>query len=383
MVVAAGWKASEVGNLRYSVAVRSTHVQLSRRAFGLGGIGLGGLALAGCGSEAATPIPTASIPSLIATSTEGSVGASVSASASASRAPAVEITSLDSITVTGAFGSDPKIDAPYPLKVAKTMSKVVVTGDGPEVTEGGYAYCNYVGINAATGEQFGTSFASSGNTPTSFQLSTDSLINGFVTGLKGKHIGDRVLIVITSADGYDGSDKTSIGIEQGDSLLFVVDIIFASLSKPWGTAVTPSVAPSGLGALSSLPTVTDHGEDVAPTVTIPSGATKPTSVVVQTLIQGKGPTIAAADAIHCKYVSVNWDSGKVIAEDFTTGAESGTLSSLIAAWQTGLVGKTGGSRVMIIAPPDKAYPDGNATPSIPAGVTQVYVVDVLYAAPAA
>jgi peptidylprolyl isomerase len=46
------------------------------------------------------------------------------------------------------------------------------------------------------------------------------------------------------------------------------------------------------------------------------------------------------------------------------------------------VGQTVGSRVMLIVPPAMAYPDGNATPSIAKNETLVYVVDILFAAPA-
>lgn len=371
--------------------MRSTPVTpLSRRAFGLGALGVAGAVLAGCTDNTVAPIPTASVPSLIGVSPTGSTSASpsgaatpsgsVSGSPTPSRKPPTEISSLDVIKVTGAFGSAPTIVAPYPFKVAKTLNKVLIAGDGPVVKEDASLLVHYSGINAAVG---GAPFDSSytrGN-PTSFPLA--DVVTGFRESLKGKRVGDRVLIVMTGPDGYDsqGGNETA-GILKGDCLMFVVDIIFTTLSEPWGTAVTPTPNPSAGINPANLPTVSDNGAKKAPTITIPAGATKPTKLTVQTLIEGKGPALAATDALTANYVSVNWDTKEVLAEDYTTGPETANVSALVEAWQNGLVGRKGGSRVLIIAPPDTAYPKGNATPSIPAEATQIYVVDLLYMEPA-
>ena len=52
---------------------------------------------------------------------------------------------------------------------------------------------------------------------------------------------------------------------------------------------------------------------------------------------------------------------------------------LVDGWKEGLVGKTAGSRVLLVVPPAQAYPDGlpSATPSLAAGQTLVYVIDIL------
>ena len=59
--------------------------------------------------------------------------------------------------------------------------------------------------------------------------------------------------------------------------------------------------------------------------------------------------------------------------------QEGPLANLIAGWTEGLVGQTGGSRVMLVVPPAKAYPDGlpQATPTLAPGQTLVYVIDIL------
>ena len=69
----------------------------------------------------------------------------------------------------------------------------------------------------------------------------------------------------------------------------------------------------------------------------------------------------------------------MLAQNYDSGAETGTLNTLIPGWQKGLVNQTVGSRILLIVPPVDGYPKGNATPSIPAGETLVYVVDILFA----
>ncbi len=56
---------------------------------------------------------------------------------------------------------------------------------------------------------------------------------------------------------------------------------------------------------------------------------------------------------------------------------------MIPAWQEALVNQPVGSRILIVAPPDKAYPpEGSDRPRVQAGDTVVFVVDILWTAQA-
>ena len=58
------------------------------------------------------------------------------ASATPSATPTVDptvLTDLSSIDVTGDWGTEPTVNAPYPFKVDETMTKVVIQGTGTEV----------------------------------------------------------------------------------------------------------------------------------------------------------------------------------------------------------------------------------------------------------
>lgn len=302
------------------------------------------------------------------TATPGA-SASVSASASASSSPAATpkpIASLDAITVKGDVGKAPTVTGPWPGVFAKSSVKVLKAGAGATLLATDAVEVNYFGVNARTGDTFDQSFEN-GSTVT---FSLDQVIQGFKQGLVGQKVGSRVLIGITGEDGYDSAGGSAgAGIEVGDSLVFVVDIVSATLTGPEGTAVAPK---------AGLPTVVDVKG--VPTVTIPKGTTPPTKTVVQPLIKGKGKAVTATDAITANYTMVSWTSGKVLSSNYADGPETGALSGLVSSWQ-GLAGQTVGSRVLLVVPAQTDYPSGSSAPPVTATDTIVYVIDILQVVP--
>lgn len=320
------------------------------------------LALAGCGGASPSASPSA--------------GGSASASASASATPAptahpsiTAISSIDAVKVVGEFGKDPTITFTAPFAIDETRSKVLVAGKGPEVAATSLVDVNYHGVNAYTGADFDNSFSRGA----SAQFSLDGVVAGFKTGLTGKHVGDRVLIVIPGKDGYDANGGSGDGsILVGDTLVFVVDILDIDYQKPSGTAVTPA---------AGLPSVTDANG--VPTVTINTAATPPTATVVQPLIAGSGThKLAATDEIMVHYRMYSWTTGALLTDKYSD-YDMGKLSdNTPQCWQTGLVGQALGSRVLLVCPPATGFPNGNPTPSITKGDTVVFVVDLMFAAAA-
>jgi len=273
------------------------------------------------------------------------------------------ITNLDGITVKGEKLKKPAVAADWPLAIAETKVKVLIPGTGPKVDPKGTVQVHYEGVNATTGKTFDESYTK--KAPATFPLS--GVIPGFSKGLANQNIGSRVLIMMPSKDGY-AQGNPGAGIAPTDNLVFVVDLLATQLEGPAGKAVTPK---------AGLPTVADAGAKKPPTITIGS-ATKPTQLVIQPLIQGAGAKVTATDTVTVNYEAVAWSTGKTVVENYSTGAESGPLASLIEGWKKGLVGQTVGSRVMLVVPPSLAYPKGNTTPSIPADETLVYVIDILF-----
>lgn len=321
------------------------------------------LSLAACNSTSSAG-PSASASETQFLPTAGS-SASASASSSATVRPSITpATSLDGITVTGDFGAAPTVKIPTPWAVDTSQAKTLVQGAGAEVTSSSIIEIHYYGANGYTGDVFDESF-SSGQT---ISYAVSGFISGFQKGVIGQKVGSRVLIGITGPDGYDSQGgNANIGILVGDCLVFVVDIVSASLPEPSGTAVTPA---------AGLPTVSDDIKK--PVVTITSTQTPPTSLVVQPLIKGAGKAVTETSTIRVDYAEYAWSTGKIVKQTYGYSPLDGALSSTIPGWQAGLVGQTVGSRVLLIVPPAQAYPSGNPRIDVKTGETMVYVVDILF-----
>ncbi|MDO9380064.1 MAG: FKBP-type peptidyl-prolyl cis-trans isomerase [Nocardioidaceae bacterium] len=127
------------------------------------------------------------------------------------------------VTVTGAAGKAPKVEVKKDFYVDETESKVTREGDGAVVKADDTINVNYVGINGRDLKEFDSSYTR--GEPADFVLSEGQLIPGFITGLVGKKVGDRVVITIPSEDGYGVQGNAQAGIEPTDTLVFVVDIL--------------------------------------------------------------------------------------------------------------------------------------------------------------
>ncbi|MCM0618983.1 FKBP-type peptidyl-prolyl cis-trans isomerase [Nocardioides bruguierae] len=114
-------------------------------------------------------------------------------------------------------------DVPEPT--GKLEVETVVEGDGEEIEEGDTVMANYIGQVYGADEPFDSSFTGS---PAAFQVASGSLIDGWVKGLVGAHVGDRIWLQINPRNGYGTSGNSSAGIEGDDTLYFVLDILAVS-----------------------------------------------------------------------------------------------------------------------------------------------------------
>jgi peptidylprolyl isomerase len=314
------------------------------------------LFLAACGSdgsatsgESATAAPSAS--------------ASASASPSATPAKVATSNNFSKVTVSGDYGKSPKVSVKKPYAIDKTRTKVLQKSDGAVVGSGQTVSVNYYGVDGRTGKKFDESF--SAGQPVAFSL--DQVVPGFSKGLTGQRKGSRVLIAMPGSDGYDASGgNESAGIAVGDTLVFVVDIVDVQLSGPSGAKVAPK---------AGLPTVT--GSLDKPEITIPK-SDPPAKLVAQPLIKGTGKKVGASDTITFNYRWQIWQDSRLVEQSYGQAPGSSQLSGLVPGLQEGLTGQTVGSRVLLVIPPDKGYPNGNAEPKVNKGETLVMVVDLLF-----
>lgn len=312
--------------------------------------------LAACGGEDSgeeSPSPSVSTPA------EATPSAPVTPTA-----PPSALSSIDAITVGADTSTEASVEGPWPFYIDQTASKVIVAGEGDTVPHGQAAIkLQYTGINASTGATFDSSWMR--GTPATFSLG--QVVPGFAKGLMGKRVGDRVLIVIPAVDGYGDTGSPQAGINPGDTLIFVVDILATELAGPSGEEVDP---------VAGLPVVSDNNG--VPKITI-GDAPQPTEVKTQPIVQGSGHALAAEDVLISHALCVRWD-GSEFYNDYATAAVTDASSGGVheAIWEA-LLGSQVGSRVLVVVPGEQAYPNGSTDPAIDPNTPVACVVDLLYA----
>jgi peptidylprolyl isomerase len=310
---------------------------------------LAAVAVAGCGSSSSKP----------------AAASSASASASAD--------TYKSVTVSGAFGKAPTVSIPKATGSGALLTKTLIQGTGAKVTSKEGLIGNVVAYDwsGKTSKLLGTSY------------SPGLFLNGQVlpsleNALVGQKLGSRVLAVIPPKDGL-GSNGTQEGIGANDTLVFVVDMT-STFSL---TGATGAQTNSGGGA---LPTVIPPAANstAGPTLKIPTTTKPPTTLKVETVIKGTGPVVAKGDDIAVQYNGYIWRTGKSFQSSWTDG--QGVYSTVIGegqtipGWDTGLVGQTVGSRVLLVLPPADGYGTaGNSQAGIKPTDTLAFVVDILAA----
>jgi peptidylprolyl isomerase len=157
------------------------------------------LVLTGCSnsSETATPTPPVSEGTLALTGTPVSV------------------------EVSGEFGSEPKVMITPGDPVTELQVTDVIVGSGDKVPAGATVTADYVGYGGATGQMFDGSWLR--GEPATFPL--DQVIIGWQEGLVGMQAGGRRLLVIPAELGYGDNPPPGSGIEAGETLIFVVDLV--------------------------------------------------------------------------------------------------------------------------------------------------------------
>ena len=299
----------------------------------------------------------------IATGTVAVVGTAVAAPA--------DTKALAKITVNGASDQKPTIEFAKPFIAADTTARMLSDGTGDKLVKGQTITFDFTIVDGRTGKELGTSF---GSAPVATVLDKKQTSAAIVDSLVGTAVGSRLLIAVAPDAGLAANAKQNgaPGVKNGDTLLFVVDVRSAreTLTRATGEKVTP---PAGLPTVA----VAKNGK---PKLTVPKSKA-PTDLVVQPLIKGSGPEVTSGQMITVHYTGVVWNTGKQFDSSWDRGQPArfaiGT-GKVIAGWDTGLVGQTIGSQVLLVVPPDQGYgKDGNSDAGIKGTDTLVFVVDVL------
>ncbi|MEN9716876.1 MAG: hypothetical protein RLZZ483_851 [Actinomycetota bacterium] len=146
--------------------------------------------------------------------------AAPAASAPTDAVPALTGTPV-SVEVSGDAGSEPIVSITPGDPVTELQVTDVIVGTGDPLPAGATLTADYVGYGGATGQMFDASWVR--GEPATFPL--DNVILGWQQGLVGMQIGGRRLLVIPAELGYGNNPPPGSGIEPGETLIFVVDLV--------------------------------------------------------------------------------------------------------------------------------------------------------------
>ncbi len=280
---------------------------------------------------------------------------------------------LARIKVSGAVGSRPVLAFAAPLAVSDSGYKVLEKGDGDPIRLDQQFLLQLTLVNGRTGD-VAVSTLDPGQTAKTLRYTDEDLFPVLQKALTGRRQGARVLVAAAADDAYGDAGAPQYGIEPGDSLVMVADVVAVPpttvLDAPEGQAVQPR---------TGLPTVVERDGRVLRLRFGRRAVPKPKKLVVVPLVRGTGPAARSDSLITIDYLGQLWKKRTVIAT--TYGKEPMTFAlgtgNVIKAWDRALVGVPRGSRVLILAPPSLAFQSTGQPPTIPGNATIAYVVDVL------
>lgn len=292
--------------------------------------------------------------------------------AAASCKPTASGAISDAVKVSGDYGKKPTVKFDFPTAADTTQRTVVIEGTGDIAQEKDSVDVDFTLYNGATGAELTATDYATGST-TTFPVDTSQYLVGIVKTLQCSAIGSRVVGVIPPDDSFGETGSTQLGVQPGQDLVFVVDVV--SIAPPKPAALTE---PDGKDQppTEGFPTVT-VGADNAPTIVIPDSA-PPTELKIALLKKGDHAEVEDGDQVIVNYVGENWNTKKVFDSSYARGetATFGT-SQVIAGFTAALVGQKVGSRVIVIIPPDQGYGAAGSPPDIGGTDTLVFVVDIL------
>ncbi|MGO2751376.1 MAG: FKBP-type peptidyl-prolyl cis-trans isomerase [Pseudoclavibacter sp.] len=284
------------------------------------------------------------------------------ASCAGSSTPVASGDALKGIEVTGEYGAAPTITIGDVSGLGEEMERRVdIEGDGEQITLDSTVAANLTVYDAGTKSEQ-SPYGPLGQV---LDLSAEG-IPGYLTGLfDGVASGSRVVAVIPSALLLEGT--ANAGATDTPPALVVADVIEVPETRAVGAEQQST---------QELVTVTDAAEG-APQITIAEGAAAPDELVLETRKLGTGAVVAEGSSVVVQYTGVLFANGEKFDSSWDRGTPAQfSTTGVVDGFAQALVGQTVGSQVIAVIPPALGYGD-QASDTIPAGSTLVFVVDIL------
>lgn len=262
------------------------------------------------------------------------------------------------VSASGALGTQPEVDFPTPLVSDDVQRSVLVAGDGEPAPHGAQVDFDITILGGADGEVVQAS-EYSGESHVRRAAQGDI---GFAAALACARPGDRIAVTGPVAEVVGAGSYASVGIEDDDTVVAVLDV------QTWYPGKADGVNQLPDDGMPSVVTAVDG----TPGITLPD-ATPPGEARDSVIKLGDGPRIEEGDTVVIHYSSWTWpDSGEpsLTESSWTDGAatnlvvsEDATAAPIVDA----LLDQPIGSQVLLVVPPA----DGADGP------TYVYVIDLL------
>lgn len=271
----------------------------------------------------------------------------------------------DAVAVSGDLGNSPVVAAAGPFSVDRVERTVLIEGAGAPVEGGDLVEVAITILNATSGERApGTALAR-------VLLQADAVQPGLLATILCSTPGSRVVGVVPAEQAFGSVGQPELAIGPDDDLVFVVDVLALVPTQADGVPVALPVGFPDLGL--------EFDADGRPTVTIPA-VDPPASLLSATVLEGAGAIVGADDEFLVHFQGVNWRTGEVFDE--TWGDAPRSLLELLPGVDVALVGRSVGSRVVVIVPPADGFGSaGSPSSGIGGTDTVVYVVDILATTP--
>ncbi|WP_104106464.1 FKBP-type peptidyl-prolyl cis-trans isomerase [Nocardioides sp. 616] len=278
---------------------------------------------------------------------------------------------IESVDIKATAGKAPEVTWDGKLDPSKVETEVLVEGDGDETVSGDNVLTHIWMGNGFTQAEAYNSY--SGTAPQILNLS-DDLGKGLQAGLEGQKIGSVVAVAAPAKDAFGEEGNPQLGIGNGDSVLFVLELVDTVATDPQGEEKTPAKwTPEVLEEDGKV-----TGFDFAETPK-PNG-----KLWVTKLIKGDGPVVKKGQTIYVNYLGQVYDGKAPFDESYSAGMPASFpigVGQVVPGWDKALVGQTVGSRVVVAVPPALGYgKKGQPDAGIKGTDTLFFVVDILAAA---
>jgi peptidylprolyl isomerase len=265
----------------------------------------------------------------------------------------------DAVDVSGDFGAAPTVSFDAPLTLDATERTVTIEGDGDAIERGSTASLQVTLYNGTTGDVLTqTDYTTDAET-----IAVDGLLPGLESTLICSTVGSRVVGVIPAAEGFGDTGSQQLGVQAGQSLVFVLDVV----------DLIPSAADAMIEWTTDVPKVV-RADDGTPTITLPE-TDPPTDLMLTVLTEGDGAVVGDGDNVTVDYLGMSWNTGEVFDQSFGKTPATFATTGVVPGFGAALVGQKVGSTVLVTIPPIYAYGIDPKAAQL-GGQTLVFLIDI-------